>query len=177
MDAYTEQLVIIKKTPLFTVFRILLWFIDISSSLMLLLLALSFASLWGGIITTVLFVFIFMLNYMVIILNRRFNVEYEYLRTDNFLDIDRIFSGKSRERLATVNLRNVEKTGNFSFEEKYSVNKKFVCANPNDNLLYIIFNHTKYGKTLIAFSPDERLTEALKIYIPRQVWNNEFGRD
>lgn len=177
MDAYTEQLVVIKKTPITIILRILMWFIDITSSVMLFILALSFAPLFAGIITTILFVFIFALNYMVVILNRRFNMEYEYIRTDNYLDIDRVFSGRSRERLASINLKEVEKIGVLSENDSFDVKKKLLCTNPDDELFYIIFKHPKHGKTICVFSPDDRLKEGLKFYIPRQVWFDAFGRN
>lgn len=176
MDGYTEQVVKIKKTPVTIALRILLWIISVTSSVMFFLLGLSLYRLLAGTVTMLMFVFIFLVNYFAIIFNRKFNVEYEYIRTDQFLDVDRVNSGRTRERIASFNLREVEKIGKFTPETNLDVKKIFLCANVNDELMYFVFNHKKYGKSAVVISPDERLTEGLRFYIQKQVWFDAFGR-
>ncbi len=177
MEAYTEQVVKIKQTALSVILRILLWFVDITSTIMMLILTLPLYPVLYGLISMVLLVFIFLVNYFAIIFNRKFNVEFEYIRTDWYLDVDKVCSGRTRERVSAVNLREVEKVGKYSFEEEYGEKKRFICANADDDLFYIIYTDKKHGKSLLVIAPNQKLLEGLKFHLPRQVWIDAFGRN
>jgi len=106
------------------------------------------------------------------------NVEYEYIVTNGEMDVDKIIARRRRKRLITANARSFEKFGPFRAadhqNEQYQ-NRIYACSTPDDpGCFYAVFNHAKLGKTLLVFSPNDRVLNAMKTFIPKQAGGNAF---
>lgn len=167
MDAYTEQIVKLNNKGISLFLKIALWVGDIALTLVVAVLGLSLYSIWMGTVTMIAFTVAFLINYFSIIIARKLNIEFEYLRTDNYLDIDKIYSQRDRERVVSIDLKQVKKMGKFTTEADFTVDKKLICGNIDENAYYLIFKDKKFGKTLLVFSPDERTMPGIKFYLPR----------
>ncbi len=106
---------------------------------------------------------------------RRFELEFEYILTNFDLDIDTIIAQKKRRRLISFDLRRVEQ---FAFYdearrrqlESANVNKRLDASSHVDGeTWYLLFDHKDHGKTLLLFSPDERIRKAVQAASPRAV--------
>ncbi len=120
---------------------------------------LAFGALYGG--------------YLLII---SMNVEYEYIVTNGEMDVDKIIARRRRKRLITANARTFEKFGPFKAaehaNEQYE-NRIYACTDPADpGCFYAVFTHAKTGRTLLVFSPNDRVLDAMKSFIPRQAGGN-----
>ena len=100
------------------------------------------------------------------------SVEYEYIVTNGEMDVDKIIARRKRKRLVTVKARTFEAFGTYKPAEHANAqytNRIYACGNINatDNY-YAVMNHAKLGRTLLVFSPNDRILSALKPYISRQ---------
>lgn len=104
------------------------------------------------------------------------NIEYEYIVTNNYLDIDKIIDKKKRKQLFALKCDSIDiiakVNSKFYNDEIKSIKKmEFVVSSMdnNDNIYFICTNH-KGSKILIFFEPDQRMLERLRKYIPRKVF-------
>lgn len=105
------------------------------------------------------------------ILYRNLNEEYEYIYTNGEIDID-VIRGKSvRKRKISIKPSNVEvvakTTGGLyeSYKKNSQIQKKMDCSDGNMQRAYFAVVTANSAKTLIVFSPSERLVEALRPYL------------
>ena len=99
-------------------------------------------------------------------------LEYEYIITNDILDFDVIVQEKKRSRLISLDIKTIEEIASFkkgtireeSFNSIFHVERKEdSCEN-----FYLIVSHPTHKRTLIVFTPDERMLDALKkTLIPR----------
>ena len=94
-------------------------------------------------------------------------VEYEYIVTNNDLDIDKITGKRKRRRLLTVKVNTFEDFGIYRPEdhrEKGYTSTVLCCGvSPGaGEAYYAVFEHASFGKTLLIFNPDSKIVEALK---------------
>ena len=140
-------------------FVLLLAAMTVFTSIMPILFALACGSLYGG-------YYLFTSQ----------NVEYEYIFVNGEMDIDKIIARRKRKRLVTVKARSFESFGIYKAAEHANVqyaNRIYACGNMNDSgNFYAVMNHPKLGRTLLVFSPNDRILNALKTYIPRQAGGN-----
>jgi hypothetical protein len=98
------------------------------------------------------------------------HTEYEYILTNQELDIDKISGMSKRKRLITLNLRNAEKFGLFT---DGITNQGDVTVSAHDNTLtglwYLVVNHDSHGKVMLLFNPDERFLEKMNSVLPVRV--------
>ena len=105
----------------------------------------------------------------------RLNVEFEYIITNNELDIDRIVAKKTRKRLLTINLRKLD----FVAPATTSAHKNELSKNAT-NIIYAdsgiaenayFLNFEKDGQTYRVFlSPSQKMVETMKIFAPGKVF-------
>ena len=104
------------------------------------------------------------------------NIEYEYIVTNGEVDVDKIMAKRRRKRLLTANARTFESFGLYREQdhaEKDYTSRVYASESMDENSSYFaVFTHAKLGKTLLVFTPDERVLDALKKYIPRQAGGN-----
>lgn len=100
------------------------------------------------------------------------DVEYEYSVTNGDIDIDRIVGKSKRTRVVSVSARKVE--------QFCEVQDGIIPAIPHDRLVMaapsvaeatwaFAYYGKKNGRTLVVFSPDDRVLNAIKSALPRTV--------
>ena len=97
------------------------------------------------------------------------NIEYEYIVTNGEVDIDKIIARRSRKRLITIHVKTFEEFGIYDSEKVDASDCNSTLIAPdrtNVNAYYAILNHSKHGRTLVGFSPDERVVDAIKPFLP-----------
>ncbi len=107
---------------------------------------------------------------------RSMQLEFEYILINDTLDFDKIIAKKKRERLVSAELKTVEEIGiydsakfrNSSFGAEFHTERD----TQSSYNYYLIFPHTQYKRTLVVFTPDERMLEALGQALPRQLVRN-----
>lgn len=103
-----------------------------------------------------------------------FHVEYEYIMTDDEMDVDRITDKRSRKHVLSVSAKNIEMFR--PFEEEYlkeitgELRRVDVSSGQKEAQRYFIVAPDKEGKKLfLIFEPNEKLLERFSHYNPRNV--------
>ncbi len=99
-------------------------------------------------------------------------LEFEYIITNDCLDVDKIIAQKKRSRLISIDLKTVESVGRYTaseFEGKTFDTEIRAEKNPAGfENFYITLSHPTHRRTLIVFTPDEAMLSALsKSLLPR----------
>lgn len=92
-------------------------------------------------------------------LMERTMIEYEYIVTNDDLDIDKVIGRKSRKRLITVSLRTVKEMAEYTNNELRSDVTVIAHDNTGENLWYIISDDERYGALAVVFNPDKNTRE------------------
>ena len=173
MDVFVEYLVKKKNGPRELLLKVLI----VLAALLLFVVMMYLGMLFpvASMVTTLL---AFGALYGGWLLMTNMNVEYEYIVTNGEMDVDKIVARRRRKRLLTVAARSFEKFGPYRHGdhagEDYA-NRVYVCTSLEDpGCYYAVFNHAKLGRTLLVFSPSDRVLEALKPFIPKQAGGNAF---
>ena len=105
----------------------------------------------------------------------RMNVEFEYIITNNELDIDKIIARKTRKRLITIDLKKIDfiaptiTSAHTNELSKPATNVIYADSGIAENAYFI--NFEKDGQTYRVFlSPTEKMLDAMKIYAPGKVF-------
>ena len=112
---------------------------------------------------------------------RMFSVEYEYSVTNGYVVVDQIIARSRRKRIVTFESRDIEAMQKYrpeafaqrSFEKKLDAGDH----NPESEQWCAEFTHKDLGRTLLIFTPSERILAAMKPFMRRQVAFNAFGRN
>lgn len=104
------------------------------------------------------------------------NIEYEYILTNNELDIDKIAARRARKRMCTINFKEIELCASVS-----DVNYKHEYENPADRSIknyagdingervYFVDFTKEAERTRVIFQPGERILSAMSRVNPRLV--------
>lgn len=151
MDRFSEQLVTKQSTGkdmflrgLYLAAAILLvaafvFFLG-AFGLWILVLAMSAAVIWG-------FVWLIQGTF----------VEYEYIVTNDDLDIDKIIGKRKRKRLITVSLRSVKEISVYTADKVVNADVSVIAHDETGEGMYYIVSETeKYGDLAVIFNPDKR---------------------
>ena len=111
----------------------------------------------------------------------KFSREYEYILTNNELDIDVIFNRSSRKRVMTINMKKIDIMASIK-DEKYAaeLNKaglKVINASENtneENTYAIITQSEKYGACKILITPDDVMLDHLYKQAPNKVFKKRY---
>lgn len=110
-------------------------------------------------------------------LSTLFSVEYEYIVTNGTMDVDKITAKSSRKRAASFDLSRVERL------EKYNptaapvgnfAKTVIACTPDSTDTYFMVVTSEGKGSTLIVFSPDERIKEAVVKSLPKFIANSAF---
>ena len=158
MDLCKEQLVVIKQTKRVLLSKIVIWFFASVLALISLYLTIKFPP------ALLVFAGILYLAYKA---TAKFNIEYEYIAINGSVDIDKIINKTSRKNVVSFECKEVEGVAKYSHSVTYK-NKLLVCTDDFENayVFTITSNGIKYD---LVFSPNEKLLDSFKIYIPRSV--------
>lgn len=107
-------------------------------------------------------------------LSSKFNREFEYIVTDDCIDIDVIYNASSRKRLISFSVKDVEvlasaKDANYSsrLKEEYDAIIDATTARADADVYFAVLE--KNGKTLIKLEPPYEVLEELKKFAPSKV--------
>lgn len=104
---------------------------------------------------------------------KKMNVEFEYIITNDTLDFDKIIDKKKRERQISLDVKSVEEIGVYKSENFRGAGFEYILHAERDRNgignYYIIAPHPKHKRSLVVFTPDDRMLEALSKTLPRQV--------
>lgn len=161
MDVYLEYMIKKKKTHaehILTVFYYLM------------AAAVSYILLFVKYITFLYPALVFGAFYLAWYMSRKFNVEYEYILTNDELDVDRIIAKKIRKRLLTVSVRKfeiMEPAVGEGFEKAMSdpaIQVKFDASlgNGSENRYYAKFVNKKGENMVLVFNPRDDMLRAMK---------------
>ncbi|MFA6309444.1 MAG: hypothetical protein WC677_06860 [Clostridia bacterium] len=124
---------------------------------------------------SILFVVIIFMIYGAWILVSNLNTEFEYIVTNDEIDIDKIINQKRRKRIISVSCKLFDivakvNSENYSDDVK-SIQKKFItCSSMDSPDLYFATLNYKNERAVIYFEPDERMLKALKVFIPKKIY-------
>lgn len=94
-------------------------------------------------------------------------VEYEYIVTNNDLDIDKIMGKRKRKRLITVKLNTVRDWGEYTGREQVNVNATVMASDATGyGNWYIVAEHEKYGTVLVIFTPAKETVMNINFGVP-----------
>jgi hypothetical protein len=172
MDIYIER--IIKKQWTFS--DKVRFFGLVLLALLVYYLALVLVGLLLGITTEIALLILLLVGSGLYYFAVRFFVEFEYSVTNGFVVVDSILIKRTRRRLVSFESRELQELGLYSsiIKEKHdkksfdSVIKASSCIDP-PNDWYAIFEHRSLGKTLLVFSPDERVLKAMKPFVSKRI--------
>lgn len=109
------------------------------------------------------------------------NLEFEYSVTNGDITIDKIINRRKRKRVISTDAHSIEEIGKFKPEVLRNKNgyTQFFTSDYDDGRgsWYFCAHDTKRGNILVVFSPEEKVLNAIKPFIPRQVAFSVFGRN
>lgn len=98
------------------------------------------------------------------------NVEYEYIVTNNEMDIDKIIGRRKRKRMITVDLSKADDFGTYPPESDIeSDTTVHATTGLEKNAHYLLVQHKDYGKVKVIFNPNEKIREAIVQEFPNSL--------
>lgn len=95
------------------------------------------------------------------------NVEYEYIITNNEMDIDKIIGRRKRKRMITVDISKATDFGTFPSEKEIDADATVhATSGVATDAHYLLVEHSGYGKVKVIFNPNERTREAIVQELP-----------
>ncbi len=112
--------------------------------------------------------------YGAFILMRSRYVEYEYILTNNEMDIDKIMAKKRRKRVITVNFKHIEicaKVDDPVYSSQYAnkPEKIYDFTGNSEYDVYFVDFHGQDKRTRILFHPTDKMKENLRLINPGAV--------
>ncbi len=97
-------------------------------------------------------------------------VEYEYIITNNELDIDKIIGKRTRKRLITLDLKRAEEFCTYPPEKEIDCSTTVQAATGwEKDARCLVVEHDDLGKVSVIFNPDEITREAIVRELPKAV--------
>lgn len=160
MDHYNEQLVKKETEALDVVKRALIILVTALLSVLCVFGAFAFNFL-------PLVVLIFGIFYSSWYLISATAVEYEYIVTNNDMDIDKIVGRRKRKRLITVRLNTVSEWGEYTEGKKTDADATVAASDATGiGVWYLVAKHEKYGKVMVLFTPTEETAVNINHGVP-----------
>lgn len=171
MDIYLEYMVKPKKTTMQILYCIAYYLLAAALSALFAVLHIPYIIMFYPALVFVFFWGAFKLS-------RRYSIEYEYIVTNDELDVDRITGKKERKRLLTVSARKFEimapaKGGEFEKalnNPDIRVKLDASMGEESENRYYAVFINKKNEKMLLVFNPTMEMQKALKQANMRNVY-------
>ncbi len=170
MDVFIEQIVVKRGTPIDLLKKIGIVIAALVVGFIAMFILPSLSGTIGDIFGTFGLFLLAGALYGAYILIAGMNVEYEYILTNGEIDIDKIIAKSRRKRLITVNIREFSEFGLYDCEKKYGEYKSTIMActdirDPQNH--YAVLDHSKFGKTFLIFTPNEKILSNTKQFIRR----------
>lgn len=100
--------------------------------------------------------------------------EYEYIVTNNEMDIDKIVGRRKRKRLITVKLSSVSQWGEYEGDAIAADATVIAADGKGQNDKYLLANHDKYGKVAVIFTPSEETLININFAVPYSIKNKDL---
>ena len=110
--------------------------------------------------------------YGIIYLIRRKDIEYEYILTNNTLDIDRIFAKKSRKRITSIDIANVDyirPVEKQDYEKNPELFDHYICECKESENTYVMVFAREAKVHRVFFTPNDKMKKNLKKLNPSRV--------
>lgn len=108
------------------------------------------------------------------------SLEFEYSVTNGDVTIDKIINRRKRKHVVSVDAHEIEEIGKFQPDllRRKSEYAKFFTSEYDDGResWYFCARTSKKGNVLVVFDPEEKVLNAIKPFLPRQVAFVAFGR-
>lgn len=124
------------------------------------------------------FVLIAFMWYFAVFFANKFNIEYEYIMTNNFMDIDKIMSKSQRKRIVSFDFSeidicaNIKDDANNAEYKRTNTNIKVYDLTgdvSNGGIYFVDFNNEGI-KSRVLFQPTSKMIENARKYNPRRVF-------
>lgn len=167
MDSFVEQLIEIKAGRKILTLKISIWIVCTLMTLGLI----AFAVINKGIITFLLLTFATVVMFIAYHLTTQLNIEFEYILTNDEIDVDRIINKSKRERLATFKCHDIEDISIYDrlIHVPDKANNKNVyigCDLSNGTPLAFRIKHPKNGYYTLVLTPNETFKQTMKKFLP-----------
>lgn len=173
MDIYLEHMITKPRTAMETACCVIYYLVAASLTLLLAFVPLpTFAITFFPVIVFVLF-------WCAWKLARKYRkVEYEYILTNDELDVDRIIAKKERKRFLTVSVKkfeimescNSEKFAKYLSDSSIKVKFDASLGEGSENRYYSVFVNKKSERMLLVFNPTNEMLEAIRRFNMRNVF-------
>ena len=179
MDVFLEYLIKRKYTSKEYI-KVILFGIGSFVLAILLFLASMISYLYNPFLQQILFVALIADVYFGYVIVTRQNVEYEYIVTNGELDVDSIVNRRKRKRLITVHSRTfdiVAPVGDARYRNEENANFTRVIdasSRANNGKAYFAVFSKDGQKIKLVFEPTEKMLEAFKTFVPRNVFMREM---
>ncbi|MBQ3592749.1 MAG: hypothetical protein II982_00120 [Clostridia bacterium] len=176
MDVFNEQLVKIKNGIGVTLLKIAIILFAVAFTVLVPLFFIDQMYVMGfyGYVVLTIWVCIF-------VFWKRFHREYEYIFTNGVLDIDKVYAKRSRKRIVSIDLENVEviapvNASCFTEDMKRLGNADQYDCTANDASAFTCYliAVTKQGKVCIMFDPNKKMLKAMRQIKPSLFAKFEF---
>ena len=169
MDVFFEQILPIKKSVKEAILLFLIWILaGVLAVLALLLIGISMFSI----------IAVALIAYGTYRLSQTFFIEFEYIVTNNLLDIDKIIAKSSRKRMASIEISEITEIKKYKHSKNKPANKTgesvLLACNPEDENAYEITVKSDGEIIKLIMSPNERIKEGIKKSLPKYISNSAF---
>ena len=163
MELFNEQLVKRAKKPKQLIIKILSVLLLITIPVLCIILA--YPLKLAYLIYIAFFIFIGGI-YVVWYIFSQQKVEYEYSVSLGSLEVSKIIALRKRKKMCKLEVKDIDILGKGAKTiEGIRFAKQIIAAgdpDKEDENYYAVFNSPAYGKTLLVFSPDEKILNAMK---------------
>ena len=108
------------------------------------------------------------------------NLEFEYSATNGDITVDKIIYRRRRKRLISLDAKSVEEMGKYDPQKHrgrdYAARIFASERDSGEGAWFFTARHPQMGYVLVVFSPEERVLEAIRPFLTRQVAKDAFGR-
>lgn len=99
-----------------------------------------------------------------------FNVEYEYILTNNDLDIDKVIGKRKRKRMISLDVSTAEEFAPYPAERDVPADATVHAYTGSEtDAYYLVVNHSGYGKVKLIFNPNEKMRDAITQELPNSL--------
>lgn len=99
-----------------------------------------------------------------------FNIEYEYILTNNDLDIDKVIGKRKRKRMISLDVSTAEAFAPYPAENDVPADATVHAYTGSEtDAYYLVVNHSGYGKVKLIFNPNEKMREAITQELPNSL--------
>ena len=96
-----------------------------------------------------------------------FGIEYEYIITNNEMDIDKIIGRRKRKRMITVDFKRAEDFAPYTADNDVKADATVhAYTGMEKDAYYLVVTHNDYGRVKVIFNPNERMREAIRQELP-----------